>query len=227
MSQPVWDEVDRYVEDHLVAREPAMDRIRQVSDAEGLPAIAVSPAQGKMLYLLARALGAKRVLEIGTLGGYSTAWLARAVPEGGAVVSLEIDPHHAEVARANLDQAGLGAQVEIKVGPALDSLAALACDPGPPFDLVFIDADKVNNAAYVRAVLPLVRLGAVVIVDNVVRQGKIVDPGNSEEAVTGTRRMFEALTELAELDATAVQTVGSKGYDGFVLAVVRDPSTGR
>lgn len=217
MSQ-AWADVDAYVAGKLLGEDPALDAALRANQAGGLPAIDVSPVQGKLLHLLARAAGAKRILEIGTLGGYSTIWLARAVPADGTVVTLEIDPHHAAVARANLDRAGVGERVEIRIGPALATLATLA---GEPFDLVFIDADKQNNAAYLQAAIGLARPGALIIVDNVVREGRVLDAGSDDPMVQGTRRLFDMLAAEPRLDATAIQTVGVKKWDGLVLAMVR------
>jgi len=221
MSEPVrdWVAVDRYVADHLIGDDPAA--ALAANQAAGLPEIDVSPAQGKMLHLFARMVGARTILEVGTLGGYSTIWLARAVAEGGMVVSLEIDPRHARVARENVDQAGVGHLVDIRVGPALDALDAMAASGEGPFDLVFIDADKVNNVAYVRAALALSRPGTTIIVDNVIREGEILNETSQDERVVGTRRLFETLAAEPRLSATAVQTVGIKNWDGFVMAVVQ------
>jgi predicted O-methyltransferase YrrM len=216
---PGWAAVDRYIADHLIGDDPAA--ALAVNEAAGLPDIGVSAAQGKMLHLFALMCGARRILEVGTLGGYSTIWLARALPEGGRIVTLEIDPHRAEVARRNVDQAGVGQLVDIRIGPARDTLDALVASGGAPFDLVFIDADKANNVAYVRAAIALSRPGTTVIVDNVVREGQILDSAIGDERVTGTRRLFETLAAEPRLSATAVQTVGAKKWDGFVLAVVR------
>lgn len=213
-----WRDVDLYLADKLLGDDEALDAALKANEAAGLPAIDVSPVQGKLLHLLARAAGARRILEVGTLGGYSTIWLARAVPADGEVVTLEIDPHHAEVARGNLDRAGVGDRVEIKVGPALETLAGLA---GAPFDFVFIDADKQNNANYVRAALALARPGAMIIVDNVVREGRVLDAASAEPAVQGTRALFDYLAGEPRLDATAFQTVGVKQWDGLVVALVR------
>ena len=187
----------------------------------GLPAIDVSPAQGKFLYLLAKSSGAERILEVGTLGGYSTIWLARALPAGGRVVTLEIDPHHAEVARGNLERAGVGERVEVRVGPALESLAALAQEQGAAFDFIFIDADKEHNADYVEAAIALARPGALIVVDNVVREGRILDAASTDANIRGTRRLFDMLAEEPRLEATAIQTVGAKKWDGFIVAIVR------
>lgn len=216
-----WRAVDAYLTGKLLGDDPALDAALAANAEGGLPAIDVSPVQGKLLHLLARAAGARHILEIGTLGGYSTIWLARAVPEDGRVVTLEIDPHHAAVARANLDRAGVGARVDIRVGPALESLAALQAAGEAPFDLVFVDADKQNNANYVRAAIELARPGALIIVDNVVREGRVLDPQSSDPNVEGTRRLFDMLAAEPRLDATAVQTVGSKKWDGLVVALVR------
>ena len=214
-----WREVDRYLAGKLLGEDAALDAALRANAEAGLPAIDVSPVQGKLLHLLARAAGARRILEIGTLGGYSTIWLARAVPEDGKVVTLEIEPHHAAVARANLDRAGLGKRVEIRVGPALDSLSALQGEDR--FDFVFIDADKENNANYVRAAIGLARAGALIVVDNVVREGAVLDAGSDDPKVMGTRRLFDYLSAEPRLDATAVQTVGSKKWDGLAVALVR------
>ena len=218
MNRELWSEVDEYLADALIEPDPVLEQAIDDSDKAGLPSIAVAPNQGKLLNLLARMAGAATILELGTLGGYSTIWLARALPPGGKLVTCEYEPHHAEVARANLARAGFGEDVvEIRVGAALDTLPKLT----GPFDFVFIDADKPNLAPYLTAVLELSRPGTTIVVDNVVRQGMVADPDNTEPPVQGARRMFELLANERRLDATAVQTVGSKGYDGFVLAIVR------
>ena len=218
MNRELWSEVDEYLADALIEPDPVLEQAIDDSDKAGLPSIAVAPNQGKLLNLLARMAGAATILELGTLGGYSTIWLARALPPGGKLVTCEYEPHHAEVARANLARAGFGEDVvEIRVGAALDTLPKLT----GPFDFVFIDADKPNLAPYLTAVLELSRPGTTIVVDNVVRQGMVADPDNTEPPVQGARRMFELLANEHRLDATAVQTVGSKGYDGFVLAIVR------
>ena len=221
--EPTYSDVDTYLVETLLDDDPALAGALAANRAAGLPAIDVSPPQGKLLNLLARAIGARRVLEIGTLGGYSTIWLARAVGEQGRVVTLEYEPRHAEVARANLDRAGLGDRVEIVVGAALDTLPSLA----GPFDLVFIDADKENNANYVEWALRLTRPGAMILVDNVVRNGSIVDPARTDPTTQGSRAVLELLGSHPRLDATALQTVGSKGWDGLALALVRDDDTVR
>ena len=216
MTQEQWDAVDGYFSGLLVGPDAELEAALDASDAAGLPQIAVSANQGKLLHLLARLRGARRILEIGTLGGYSTIWLARALPADGQLITLEYDPHHAEVARANIARAGLADRVEVRVGAALDTLPGLE----GPFDLVFIDADKPNNPDYFRAALRLSRPGSVIIVDNVVRGGRVADPDSRDPSVLGTRALAELLAAEPAVDATMVQTVGSKGYDGFALAVV-------
>ena len=220
MTQAVWTEVDRYFTDQLVAHDPVLEATLAASDAAGLPAIAVAPNQGKLLHLLARLRGARRILEIGTLGGYSTIWLARALPEGGKLITLEYDPQHAAVASANIAGAGLADRVEVRVGRALDTLPELAREKPGSFDLVFIDADKRNNAEYFRWALRLCTVGSLIIVDNVVRGGRVVDGGNPDPDVQGTRRLIEVIAGEPKVSATAIQTVGSKSYDGFAMALV-------
>ncbi|MBF6210407.1 O-methyltransferase [Nocardia puris] len=219
MTTPDWADVDSYLVDHLV-RDPDTAAALAANAAAGLPAIDVSAAQGKFLSLLARSTGARRVLEIGTLGGFSTLWLARAVGPSGRVVTLEFQPEHAKVARENLDRAGVGERVDVRVGAALDSLPVLEAEGGEPFDLVFIDADKVNNSNYVNWALRLTRPGAVIVVDNVVRGGAVADPASADPAVRASRELVELLAAEPRLDATVVQTVGQKGWDGFAFAVV-------
>ena len=209
-----WVAVDDYIVDRLIPDDPAF--ARTANAAAGLPDIDVSIAQGKFLHLLARAAEARRVLEIGTLGGYSTIWLARAVGVEGQVVSIEIDPHHAVVAERNLDAAGIAAQVSVLVGVAADVLPLLE----GPFDLVFIDADKPSNVIYLREALRLSRPGTVIVVDNVVREGAVIDAGSDDPRVQGTRALFDAIAAEPRLSATAVQTVGSKKWDGFLVAIV-------
>ncbi|MBF6470260.1 O-methyltransferase [Nocardia abscessus] len=219
MTTPDWADVDRYLVETLVV-DPASEAALEANKAAGLPPIDVSAPQGKFLHLLARTVGARRVLEIGTLGGYSTIWLARAVGEKGRVVTLEFAAEHADVARANLERAGVGDRVEIRVGAALDSLPVLAEEDPDPFDLVFIDADKVNNSNYVLWALRLTRPGSVIIVDNVVRGGAIAEEHSEDPNAQAGRELVELLTAEPSLDATVVQTVGSKGWDGFAYAVV-------
>ncbi|WP_181781479.1 O-methyltransferase [Pseudonocardia pini] len=214
MTESTWQAVDEYLQESLLPADEALTAVLSRNRDAGLPPIDVSPTQGRFLQLLARIAGARRILEIGTLGGYSTIELARAVGTDGTVVTCEFDPRHAEVARANLRGAGVADRVEVRVGPALDTLPTLT----GPFDLVFIDTDKQNNAAYVEHAIRLGRPGTVIVVDNVVRSGQVATGG--DERVEGTRRMFAALHGDGRVDATALQTVGAKGYDGFVLAVV-------
>lgn len=221
MTQDQWQAVDGYISDLLVAEDEALTEALAASGAAGLPAINVAPNQGKLLHLLARTQGARTALEIGTLGGYSTIWLARALPEDGRLISLEYDPVHAEVARANIARAGLAKIAEVRTGAALDTLPRIAAEPGAgPFDLVFIDADKRNNARYVEWALRLTRPGSLIIVDNVVRGGGVVDATSEDPSILGTRAMFELVSREPRLDATALQTVGVKGYDGLLVARV-------
>ncbi|MFD6896254.1 O-methyltransferase [Rhodococcus sp. NPDC060086] len=215
---PEWEHTDTYLSDLLIGNDRATESALVANTDAGLPAIDVSRMQGKFLHLLARAMGARAVLEIGTLGGYSTIWLARAVGDEGRVVTLEFEPRHAEVARTNLDRAGVGGVVDIRVGPALESLPHI----DGPFDLVFIDADKENNSNYVREALRLTRPGSVIVVDNIVRGGAIADPDQDDERVRASRDVLALLAAEPRLDATALQTVGSKGWDGFAMALVVD-----
>lgn len=216
----LWSEVDSYITGHLLGPDPALDAALAANAAAGLPPIDVSAAQGKMLHLMARMAGAKRILEIGTLGGYSTIWLARALPADGRLVTLELEPHHASVARANIAHAGLAPWVEVREGPALETLSAMQAAGDGPFDFVFIDADKENGAAYVRAAIALGRPGTVIVVDNVVREGGVIDPDSDDPRIIGTRALFDFVAASPALNATAVQTVGAKKWDGLLLAVV-------
>jgi predicted O-methyltransferase YrrM len=220
MAQDQWTAVDQYLGRLLVPADPALDAALADSAAHGLPAINVSPPQGKFLHLLARIHGARNILEVGTLGGYSAIWLGRALPPGGRLVTLEADPKHAAIARANLDRAGLTGVVEIRLGPALETLPRLAAEGRGPFDLVFIDADKPSTADYFAWALKLSRPGTVIVVDNVVRKGGVIEPDNTDANVLGVRRFLEALAAEPRVTATAIQTVGGKGYDGFAIAVV-------
>ncbi|HET6964702.1 MAG TPA: O-methyltransferase [Acidimicrobiales bacterium] len=220
MTRAQWAEVDDYVMDRLIGPDVDLDAALADSEKAGLPAIAVSGPQGKLLHLLARSVGARRILEVGTLGGYSTIWLARALPEDGRLVTLEIDGDHARVARANLDRAGVVGRVEIRLGPALETMAALALEGEEPFDLVFIDADKENIPAYFDWAVKLSRSGGVIITDNVVRDGALVDAGTTDPRVLGVRAFHEMLSSRPDVEATTIQTVGAKGYDGFNVAVV-------
>jgi predicted O-methyltransferase YrrM len=220
MIQEQWTEVDRYITDLLVPPDPALDAALQVSSAAGLPPIAVSPNQGKLLHLLARVQGARKILEIGTLGGYSTIWLARALPAGGRLITLEFNPKYAEVARGNIARAGLAGVVELRLGHALDTLPQLADEGCGPFDLIFIDADKQTYPDYFAWSLKLSRRGTLIIADNVVRNGAVADAANTDLNVQGARRFNELLAAEPRVSATIIQTVGSKGYDGFAFAVV-------
>jgi predicted O-methyltransferase YrrM len=216
MDVQTWQDVDGYFTAQLLTPDPVLDAALEANALAGLPAIDVSPAAGKLLHLLARSVGARRILEIGTLGGYSTIWLARALPADGRLVTCEVNPHHAEVARANLTRAGLDGLVDVRVGPALDTLPAL----DGPFDLAFVDADKQAGAEYFRHALRLSRPGTMIVVDNVVRGGRVADAGSADPAVRGTRAVLEVIAQEPRVEATAIQTVGSKGYDGFLLALV-------
>jgi predicted O-methyltransferase YrrM len=222
MTQPQWSAVDRYIADALVPPDPALGAALAANAAAGLPPYDVSPTQGKLLMLLAQTMAARAILEIGTLGGYSTIWLARALPAGGRLITLEADPRHAEVARANIARAGLAAAIEVRVGRALDTLPRIAAAGQGPFDLIFIDADKPSNPDYLAWALQLSRPGSLIVADNVVRDGAIADPARRDASVQGVRRFFEALAAEPRLSATAIQTVGSKGYDGFAIARVVD-----
>jgi predicted O-methyltransferase YrrM len=221
MEEAKWSLVDAYMVNKLVPFDAVLQATLTENTRAGLPAHDVSPAQGKFLHLLARVLGVKRVLEIGTLGGYSTIWLARALPPEGRIVTLELDPHHAEVAERNLAKAGLATRVDLRVGPALESLPRLAAEGAERFDLIFIDADKPNNSAYLDWAMKLSRPGTVIIGDNVVRNGAVIDAGSTDDRVRGVRAFFDQMAADPRLDATALQTVGSKGWDGFVFALVR------
>ncbi|WP_066651232.1 MULTISPECIES: O-methyltransferase [Sphingomonas] len=216
-----WSSVDDYIGGKLLGDDAALTAALVANASAGLPPIDVSAAQGKMLHLLARTAGARRILEIGTLGGYSTIWLARALPDGGQVVTLEIEPYHAEVARANIAHAGLAERVDLRVGAATATLAAMQAGGEGPFDFVFIDADKENGEGYVRAAIALGRPGTVIVVDNVVREGGILDPASDDPRVIGTRALFDYVADEPRLSATAVQTVGAKKWDGFLLAIVQ------
>jgi predicted O-methyltransferase YrrM len=221
MSEEIWSTVERYISDALVRPDAALDAALAASDAAGLPAINVSPNQGKLLHMIALLVGATRILEIGTLAGYSTIWMARALRPGGRLVTLEADAKHAELARRNIDAAGVGALVDIEVGAALETLPGLAAAAREPFDLVFIDADKVNTAPYFDWAVKLSRPGTVIVVDNVVRKGAVTNPASSDADVQGMRRFYERLAGERRVTATAIQTVGSKGYDGFAIAIVK------
>jgi predicted O-methyltransferase YrrM len=220
MSQEQWTAVDRYVTDLLIPQDAALEAALQASTAAGLPAINVSPPFGKWLYLLARMHQARRILEIGTLGGYSAIWLARALPAGGRLVTLEADETHATVARANIARAGLADVVDLRLGLALDTLPQIEAEGRGAFDLVFVDADKERLTEYFEWSLRLSRPGALIIVDNVVREGAVIDPTSDDPRVQGTRRFHARVAAEPRVTATVIQTVGSKGYDGFTLALV-------
>ena len=222
MTKELWTDVDRYLTAHLVPPDAALDAALATSAAAGLPEIAVSPNHGKLLHLLAKIHGARKILEIGTLGGYSTIWLARALAPGGHLITLENDPRHADVARANLGNAGLGRIVQVRVGAALDTLPQLVAEGRGPFDLIFIDADKVNTPSYFTWALTLSRPGSLIVVDNVVRDGAVADASSTDQAVKGMRQFFELVRSEPRVEATAIQTVGIKGYDGFALLRVID-----
>ena len=221
-----WTALDRYFGTVLTDSDPELAATLEATAAAGLPAIQVSPLQGKLLYILATAVGARRVLEVGTLGGYSTLWLARALPRDGRLVSLELDGRHAEVARANLLRAGVADRVDVRVGPAAESLARLAAENAPPFDLAFVDADKEGYPVYLDWAVRLCRPGALIVADNVVRRGDVLDPQSDDPSVRGVRRMMERIGDEPRLSATVVQTVGAKGYDGMAVAVVLPPQRG-
>ena len=220
MTNNEWTAVDRYITEHLVPSDPVLDAALKNNVAAGLPSVDVAPNQGKLLHLIALARETHRILEIGTLGGYSTIWLARALPADGSLITLEADPKHAEIARSNIARAGLSGLVDLRVGLALDTLAQLEQEKVEPFDLIFIDADKSNIPQYLTWSLRFSRPGSLIIVDNVIRGGKVIDKNSSDPNIQGVRRFFEMLAAEPRLSATALQTVGAKGYDGFVMALV-------
>jgi len=224
MSQEQWTAVDRYIADLFIASDPALDAALADSEAAGLPSINVSPVQGKLLHMLARLQGARNILEIGTLGGYSAIWLARALPAGGRLITLEANPKHAEVARANIARAGLTNVVDLRLGKALDTLPQLAQEKRGPFDLIFIDADKPGYPDYLPWALKLSRPGSLIIADNVVRKGGVADSANADPNVQGVRHFCELLAGEPRVSATVLQTVGSKGYDGFAVGMVGEKS---
>ena len=215
-----WAAVDQYLSDLLLPADPILNSVLEASEAAGLPPINVSPTQGKLLNLMARMCGAKRILEIGTLGGYSTIWLARALPADGKLITLEAEPKHAKVATANLDRAGLSKPVEVRLGPAQQSLSQLVDQESPPFDFIFIDADKPGYPDYLQWSLNLARPGTVIVADNIIRDGAIIEPSHEDPRVQAVRKFNQLLGSNPRLSATALQTVGSKGYDGFAVALV-------
>ena len=220
MSDSIWSSVEEYFERQLLPADPVLEAALEASAAAGLPPIQVSASQGKLLHLLALAHGSRRILEVGTLGGYSTLWLARALPSDGRLITLELEPRHAEVARGNFARAGLAERIELRVGPALATLTRLQAEHVTPFDFVFIDADKPNNLAYVQAALEMSRAGTLIVVDNVVRKGAVIAK-RRDAAGEGVRRMADWIGREPRLSATVIQTVGDKGYDGFLLARVQ------
>ena len=216
-----WTAVDRYLTDLFTPADEALDAALQASAAAGLPSINVTPNQGKFLQLLAQACGARNILEIGTLGGYSTIWLARALPAGGRLITLESEPKHAEVARANIARAGLAGIVDVRLGRALDTLPQIAVEKRAPFDFIFIDADKASYPDYLPWAINLSRPGSLIVADNVVRKGAVIDAASADANVQGARRFNELLAAEPRVSATVIQTVGSKGHDGLALAIVR------
>jgi predicted O-methyltransferase YrrM len=223
MSKKKWTAVDLYISEALIPADPVLEAALAASTKAGLPAIAVSPSQGKFLMILAQAMGVRSILEIGSLGGYSTIWLARALPADGRLITLEADPKHAEVTRENVARAGLAEKVEVRLGKALETLPELALEGLAPFDFIFIDADKANYPGYLEWSLKLSHPGTLIIGDNVVRDGKVIDPNEPDPNIQGVRRMNEIIAAEPRLVATAIQTVGSKGYDGFMIAIVKNP----
>lgn len=220
MSQELWSAVDQYIDDELALTDPVLASALAANAEGGLPAIDVTASQGKLLYMLARLAGARRILEIGTLGGYSTIWLARALPADGKLITLEFEPKHAEVAKSNVERAGFSKIVDVRVGSALDSLPMIEAEKGGPFDLFFIDADKVNNPNYFEWAIKLSRRGSVIIVDNVVREGGLADATSEDAAIRASRKVTELVGSDPRVDGTVIQTVGTKGYDGFAIAMV-------
>jgi predicted O-methyltransferase YrrM len=219
-AEDIWSSVDSYFSQALIPSTEIFEAALNANRAAELPAIDVTPLQGKFLELLIRATGARRVLEVGTLGGYSTLWLAQALPQDGLIVTLELEPKHAEVARKNFEGAGFADRISVRVGPANDTLAALVGERTAPFDFIFIDADKSGYPEYLQWALKLSRSGTFIIADNVVRDGKVIDPENPDPNIHGVRRFTEMLSAEPRLSATVLQTVGSKGYDGFAIAIV-------
>jgi predicted O-methyltransferase YrrM len=220
MTQEIWTAVDQYINQTLVTANPVLEAALQDSEKAGLPSIQVSPSQGKMLHILAKSINARNILEIGTLGGYSTIWMARALPAGGHLLTLEADAKHAEVAHANVARAGLAEIVELRLGPALNTLPHVATEGRGPFDLIFIDANKSTMAEYFDWSLKLSRPGTMIIADNVIRSGAVIDAGSEDADVQGVRRFNDRVAAEPRVSATEVQTVGSKGYDGFALVLV-------
>lgn len=215
--------IETYIESLFVEPDPTLERNIADAEAAGLPSIQVSANQGRLLYILTKISGARRVLEIGTLGGYSTTWFARALPDNGTVLSLELDPTHAAVARTSIDRAGIGSRVTIEVGPAAETMQRLIRERDQPFDLIFIDADKENNVAYVEWAIKLGRPGSVIVVDNIARMGRVLSPAADDHQARAVRDMLEMMGQNPRLDTAAIQTVGTKEWDGFAVAVVKEP----
>ena len=222
MSKELWAQIDRYFSDALIPSDAALAAASEATVAAGLPPIAVSEVQGKLLHLLARMHQSRSILEVGTLGGFSTIWLARALPADGRLVTLELDPKHAQVATANIARAGLAKIVEVRLGAAADSLAQIVKEGGGPFDFIFIDADKKSIPEYFSRALELARPGTVIIVDNVVRNGGVIEAGSTDPDIQGVRRFTEMVAKETRVSGTAIQTVGAKGYDGFALLLVKE-----
>lgn len=220
MEQEIWTAVDDYLAEKLIPPDVVLDEAQAAAEAAEMPAISVTPTQGRLLALLAAAMHARSILEIGTLGGYSTIWLARGLAAGGKIITLEKEPKHAEVARANIAKAGFADVVDLRVGAALDTLPKLAGEDRDPFDLIFIDADKQNIPAYFDWAVTLAHAGSMIIVDNVVRDGDVINDDSDDAGTQGVRRFFDKLSSSALVTSTAIQTVGSKGYDGFTLSIV-------
>ncbi|MFN2637564.1 MAG: O-methyltransferase [Gemmatimonadaceae bacterium] len=212
--------MDRYLSGKLLPDDPVLDAALREIETAGLPAISVSPNQGKLLQILARLVGTRSILEIGTLGGYSTIWLARGLRDGGRVITLEVDPKHAEVARRNFVRAGLQEVIEVRIGSALETLPQISAERAKPFDLIFIDADKQNIPTYFEWAVKLSRPGSLIVVDNVVRSGAVIDDESTDPSVQGVRRFFDLLGAHSRVSGTAIQTVGTKGYDGFAIVLV-------
>jgi predicted O-methyltransferase YrrM len=219
-GDPLWVEVEEWIASRVIGHDEVLDEAVKAADAGGLPSIQVEPTTGKLLYLLARMIGARRILEIGVLGGYSTIWLARALPADGRLITLEANPDYAAVAEKNIAHAGVSERVDLRVGPALDALPSIAEEGVAPFDMVFIDADKSNQDNYLRWALDLTRPGSIIVGDNVVRDGRVLDSDNEDPSIQGIRRFMDLLAADPRVDATAIQTVGSKGYDGFAVGLV-------
>lgn len=222
-SQELWTAVDAYIEEMALGADPVLDEVLASSAAAGLPAIAVSPSQGKFLFVIAKSLGARRILELGTLGGFSGVWLARALPLDGQLVTIEANSKHAEVARANFERAGVARVVDLRVGQALDVLSQLDAEGSAPFDLAFIDADKVRYPEYLEWAIRLCRAGALIVADNVVREGAVIDAASEDPSVRGVRRFMDGVRQHRQVTGTVIQTVGAKGYDGLALLLVGTP----